>query len=78
MFIQIWFSECRPGAQRMKAADHKRKTAMNGIGYEDVESYVRTLISEGFGKQLENEARGIGHSEESGSDASVLEPDQPD
>jgi len=25
---------------------------MNGIGHNDVESYVRTLIFEGFGKQF--------------------------
>ena len=32
---------------------NKRKIAMKDIGYADVESYVRTLVCEGLGQQIE-------------------------
>ena len=32
-----------------------RKVVMKGIGYRDIESYVRTLVSEGLGKQSQAE-----------------------
>jgi hypothetical protein len=35
---------------------------MNGIGHNDVESYVRTLVSEGFGKQFEDATGSAGPS----------------
>jgi hypothetical protein len=44
---------------------NKRKIAMKDIGYADVESYVRTLVSEGLGQQIEDTERGVGHSDDS-------------
>ena len=46
---------------------------MNDIGYADVESYVRTLVSEGLGQQIEDTERSVGHSDDSDANASVLE-----
>lgn len=46
---------------------------MNDIGYRDVESYVRTLVSEGFRKQIEDAARSADHSDDPDSNAPVLE-----
>jgi len=40
---------------------NKRKIAMKDIGYADVESYVRTLVSEGLGQQIEDTERSVGH-----------------
>jgi hypothetical protein len=56
---------------------NNRKIAMKDIGYADVESYVRTLVSEGFEKQLKD---AVGSTEQSGGpDAKTppLVPDQP-
>jgi hypothetical protein len=44
---------------------NKRKIAMKDIGYADVESYVRTLVSEGLGQQIEDTERSVGHSDDS-------------
>ena len=46
---------------------------MNDIGYADVESYVRTLVSEGLGQQIEDTERSVGQPDNSDANASVLE-----
>jgi hypothetical protein len=46
---------------------------MYKIGYADVESYVRTLVSEGLGHQIENTERSVDHSDDSDANAPVLE-----
>ena len=38
---------------------------MKDIGYEDVESYVRTLVSEGLGQQIGDTERSVSHSDDS-------------
>lgn len=52
-------------------------TAMNDLGHSDVESYVRTLVSEGLGKQIEDAARSAGQSDDPDANAPVLEQVQP-
>ena len=52
---------------------NKRKIAMKDIGYADVESYVRTLVCEGLGQQIEDTERNVGHSDDSDANAPVLE-----
>ena len=46
---------------------------MKVIGYEDVESYVRTLVSEGLSQQIEDTERSPGHSDNSDDNAPVTE-----
>ena len=46
---------------------------MKVIGYEDVESYVRTLVSEGLGQQIEDTERSPGNSDNSDDNAPVSE-----
>ena len=46
---------------------------MKDIGYADVESYVRTLVSEGLGQQIEDTERSVGHSDDSGANVPVFE-----
>ncbi|MBW2633190.1 MAG: hypothetical protein JRE14_03500 [Deltaproteobacteria bacterium] len=50
---------------------------MNGIGNNDVESYVRSLVSEGFGKQCENAAGSAGLPGDSVPKTPLSVPDQP-
>jgi hypothetical protein len=57
----------------LKQMINKRKITLKVIGYEDVESYVRTLVSEGLGQQIEDTERSVGHSDDSDANAPVLE-----
>ena len=57
----------------MKLMVNKGKIAMKDIGYADVESYVRILVSEGFGQQIEDTESRVGHSDNSDDNAPVLE-----
>ena len=52
---------------------NKRKIAVKAIGCEAVESYVRTLVSEGLGQQIEDTESRVGHSANSDDNAPVLE-----
>jgi hypothetical protein len=47
---------------------------MNGIGHRNVESYVRALVSERFGKRLEDAA---GNTEQSGGPDKKTPPSAP-
>jgi hypothetical protein len=50
---------------------------MNGIGHNDVESYVRTLVSEGFGKQFEDATGSAGPSGDPDPTSPPSVPNQP-
>jgi hypothetical protein len=50
---------------------------MNDIGYKDVDSYVRTLVSDELGKRAEDKKSHEDSSEEVGSDEPVSEADPP-
>ena len=47
---------------------------MKGIGYRDIESYVRTLVTEGLGKQSQAET---GKAEQSGDPPLKEQPSAP-
>lgn len=51
---------------------------MNRLGNRDVESYVRSLVSDGFGEKMKDTGRRVDRSDNPVPKAHPLEPGQPD